>query len=323
MNATMTYAQAFREGILEEMERDDRIFILGTDLFRRGGAFFHTKGFGDIFGPERIRDTPISESAITAAAVGAALNGMRPIAELSFIDVSFGAMDEIINQAAKYRYMLGVPVPVVLRLSIGAARYGAQHNNGVEAWFPHTPGLLVVMPATPFDAKGMIKTALRGDDPVMFLMHKRLGGVRGEVGGPDDLVPYGVGHVARVGADLTIVAYSISVGMAQKAADELAAVGVDAEVIDLRSLMPLDYELIEASVRKTGRVVLVSESPRFGGYMAEVAATIQEDVFDYLDAPIQRVGALHTPIPHSPAMLDAVIPQVSDIVRAANIAMGR
>ena len=193
----ITYSKAFSEGVREEMERDPSIFIMGTDLLARGGNFAQLVGIGAEFGPERVRDTPISEAAMVAAGVGAAVGGMRPIVDLNFVDFAFGAMDEIVNQAAKMRYMLRVPVPLVIRASYGVTLYAMQHNNSIEAWFAHTPGLIVLTPATPADAKGLIKSALRGEDPVIFLMHKRLGGSRGEVGGPDDLVPIGEARIAR------------------------------------------------------------------------------------------------------------------------------
>jgi pyruvate dehydrogenase E1 component beta subunit len=316
MTAVLTYGQAFGQGVREEMEQNERIFVMGTDLFDRGGNFGQLTGLGADFGPDRIRDAPISEAAMVAAGVGAAVNGMRPIVDLNFVDFSFGAIDEIANQAAKMRYMLRVPVPLVIRASTGVAFYAMQHNNSIESWFAHVPGLIVVMPATPADNKGLIKSALRGEDPVIFLMHKRLGGLRGEVGGPDDLVPIGRAQVVREGTGVTLVTYSGLLQKATQAADELVADGISVEVIDLRTIIPLDLELIEDSVRKTGRVVVAGEAPRFLGVVAEVAASIQESVFDYLEGPVLRVGAKHAPIPHSPVLFDSLIPQVADIKRA-------
>lgn len=321
MARPLTYAQGYRQGLQEEMARDSSIFIVGTDVVSLGGHFGQVTGLAAEFGNERVRDAPISECAIIASGVGAALNGMRPVVDVNFIDFAFGAMDEIVNQAAKMRYLLNVPMPLVIRASIGAARYGAQHNNSVEVWFAHMPGLLVAVPSTPSDAKGLIKTALRGEDPVMFLMHKKLGGTRGEVGGPDECLPFGQAAIRRSGTDVTIVAYSITVSQALKAAESLAIHGIDAEVIDLRTLVPLDLDTIEASVRKTRHLVVVEEAPRFGGFMAEVAASVQESLFGVLAAPVVRVGSRHAPIAHSPVLIEAVVPQVSTIERAVEAAL--
>lgn len=323
MTATLTYSQAFQQGVREEMGRDPSIFVLGTDLYERGGHFAQVLGLGEEFGRERIRDTPISEAAMVAAGVGAALNGTRPIVDLNFMDFAFGAMDEIVNQAAKIRYMWGAPVPLVIRATAGVALSGPQHNNSLEAWFAHTPGLAVLMPSNPADAKGLIKSALRAEDPIVFMMHKRLGGLRGEVGGADDLVPLGRGKICRPGADATIATYGITVSKALQAAQALAGEGIETEVIDLRSLFPVDLELIEESVRKTGRLVTVEEAPRHGGVMAEIAAAVQESVFMYLDSPVLRVGAAHAPIPHSPPLVDAIIPQRADIERAVRRSLDR
>jgi pyruvate/2-oxoglutarate/acetoin dehydrogenase E1 component len=311
----MTLSQAFQEGVREEMERDDTIFVLGTDLVERGGHFAQLKGIGSEF-PGRVRDAPISESAMVSAGVGAALNGLRPVVDLNFMDFALGAMDEIINQAAKARYMWGRGVPLVIRGTAGIALYAAQHNNSLEAGFAHTPGLLVVMPSTPADTKGLIKTALRSNDPVIFLMHKSLTGLRGEVPEGEHAVPLGVAAVRRGGGDVTVAAYGPPVAKALNVAEQLASEGIQVEVIDLRTLFPLDLDTIERSVRRTGRLVLASEAPRHGGIMGEVAAAIQESVFYYLDAPIMRVGALHTPIPHSPPLIEAAVPSEQDIERA-------
>ena len=249
-----------------------------------------------------------------AAGVGAALNGMRPLVDLNFVDFSLGAADEIVNQAAKMRYMSGAPVPLVIRASSGVALFGAQHNNSLEGWFASTPGLLVVTPSTPADTKGLIKSALRGDDPVIFLMHKRLTGARGPTGGPDDLVPFGSAAIRRRGNSVTLVSYSFSVRRVLDAATALAEIGIEAEVIDLRTLQPLDLDTIETSVRKTGRALVIDEAPRFCGIAAEVAAAVQEGVFDYLDAPVLRVGGAFAPIAHSPTLMAAAIPDVDRIV---------
>lgn len=321
MSEELTYSQAYRAGVREEMERDPAIMILGTDLFERGGHFAQVHGLGPEFGEKRVRDTPISEAAMVAAGVGSALNGLRPIVELNFIDFAFGAMDEIANQAAKIRHMWGVPVPLVIRATSGVALSAAQHNNSLEAWFCHMPGLAVAMPSTPADAKGLIKTALRADDPVIFMMHKRLTGAKGPVGGPDELVPFGQAAVRRTGKDATLVSYSHMVETSLSAADALSKDGIDVEVIDLRTPFPLDLDTIETSVKKTGRLVVASEAPRLGGVGSEIAASIQESVFFYLDQPVIRVGAPHVPIPHSPPLIEALVPQPADIERAIRLSL--
>jgi acetoin:2,6-dichlorophenolindophenol oxidoreductase subunit beta len=317
MTAELTYSQAFREGVAEEMAADDTIFVMGTDILLRGGHFAQLYGLGERFGAERIRDVPISEAAMIAAGVGSAVCGMRPIVDLNFLDFSFGAMDEICNQAAKIRYMFGIAVPLVIRATSGIAYGGAQHNNVVDSWFAEMPGLNVVAPSNPADTKALIKTSLRQDDPVMFLMHKALTGVRGPVGGPEDTVPFGRARTARSGSTLTVVTYGINVGKCLHAAERLAAEGIDAEVIDLRTLYPLDRETVAESVRKTGRAVVVDESPGYGGVAAEIATSIHEAAFDYLDAAVVRISCPHTPIPQSPVLLSAVLPSGAAVEAAA------
>ena len=321
--SALTLAQAFQEGLREEMARDERIFLLGTDLFIRGGHWAQAKGIGPEFGEERVRDTPISEAAMVAAGVGAALYGMRPIVDLNFVDFIFGAIDETVNQAAKIRYLWDVGVPLVVRATSGVAFGSVQHNNSVEAWFAHTPGLLIATPATPADTKALLKAALRGQDPIIFLMHKLLSTVRGEVGGPDDVLPFGQAKVCRTGADVTVIAYSVMAPKALQAAERMAARGVDVEVIDLRTVAPIDYPTIEASVRKTGRVVVTGEAPLACSITSEVAATVQERLFHYLDAPVARVGGAHAPIPHSPPLFEALIPQVADLEQAIDSVMAQ
>ena len=313
----VTLSQGYCQGLAEEMYRDDSIFVIGTDLFERGGHWAQVRGLGDKFGPDRVRNTPISEAAMVATGVGAAMAGLRPVVDLNFIDFCFGAMDEIVNQAAKVRYMWDRPVPVIVRGTFGTAGGGAQHSNLIEAWFTHVPGLLVATPSTGYDAKGLIKTALRGEDPVIFLMHKMLTGLRGEVGGDDVLVPFGSGVVRREGSDVTIVSYAAMVHQAAKAAEILAERNISAEVIDLRTLLPLDLELVERSVRKTRHLVLATEAPRHGSIAAEVAAAISESLHAELAAPVLRVGGAHSPVPHSPALLDTFAPDHNDIVRSA------
>jgi pyruvate/2-oxoglutarate/acetoin dehydrogenase E1 component len=316
MSDLFTVGQAFQQGLSEEMERDDSVFVIGTDLFIRGGHFAQVKGVGPRFGHDRVIDAPISEAAMVAAGVGAAMNGMRPVVDLNFIDFAFGAMDEIANQAAKARYLWGKPVPLVIRASSGVSLFAAQHNNSLESWFMHTPGLVVVMPSNAQDTKGLLKSALRGDDPVIFFMHKRLTGSRGTVGGADDLIPIGKAAVLREGTDVTLVAAGIVVNKLVRAAHELAKEGIAAEVIDLRTIFPLDLETVAGSVRKTGRAVIVSEEPPYASVASEIAASVQEGVFEYLDAPVQRLTAAHTPIGHAPNLMEAVIPQVEHVVAA-------
>ena len=323
MSEQVTVGQAFQQGMREEMARDETIFVLGTDLFIRGGHFAQVKGIGPEFGPDRVIDSPISEAAMVAAGVGAAMNGMRPVIDLNFMDFAFGAMDEIVNQAAKARYLWGKPVPLVVRASSGVALYAAQHNNSLEAWFMHTPGLVVVMPSNPADTKGIIKSALRGGDPVMFFMHKRLTGTRGIVGGPDDLTPIGKAAIARPGRHVTLISSGIVVQKTLKAAEALAAEGIEVEVIDLRTISPLDIDCIADSVRKTGRAMVVTEEPPYASVASEIAATIQEEIFDYLDAPVVRITAAHAPIPHAPQLMEALLPQVEGIVKAVQQSVER
>ncbi|MFC6083564.1 alpha-ketoacid dehydrogenase subunit beta [Sphaerisporangium aureirubrum] len=316
MSADISYSVAFQQGVREEMDRDKSVFVLGTDIFDRGGHFAQVKGLGDLFGRTRVRDAPISEAAMVAAGVGAALAGTRPLVDLNFMDFAYGAMDEIANQAAKLRYMWGAPVPLVIRATSGVAQGGAQHNNSLEPWLAGLPGLSVVSPYRPYDVKGLIKSALRGSDPVIFMMHKKLTGARGPVGGDEDLVEIGRAHVARPGTDVTVVTYSYGVRLALGAAEALAGDGVSAEVIDLRTLYPLDTATIIESVRRTGRVVVLDEAPRYGGMAAEIVTSVTESAFWYLDQPVHRVTGAHTPIPHSPALLDAILPTEGDVVRA-------
>ena len=310
----VTVGKAFQLGMHEEMERDERIFVLGTDLFIRGGHFAQVKGLGKEFGRERVRDAPISEAAMIAAGVGAALNGMRPVVDLNFVDFALGAMDEIVNQAAKIRYMWGRSVPLVVR-ACPVWRCTRHSTTTASSRCLRThPGLAVVMPSTPADTKAMIKTALRTDDPVMFLMHKRLTGLRGDVGGADDLVPLGVGVIRRAGNDVTLVSYGGMMDRTLTASEGLVERGIEAEVIDLRTLFPLDLDLLVESVRRTGRLAVVTEEPHYAGLGSEIAASIQEAAFDYLDAPVLRINATHSPIPHSPPLIEALTPQVPDIV---------
>lgn len=323
MTEVLTYSQAYRAGLAEEMATNDKIFVLGTDILLRGGHFAQVFGLGERFGEDRVRDVPISEAAMVAAGVGSALGGMRPVVDLNFQDFAFGGMDELCNQAAKIHYLFDVPVPLVVRATNGIAYGGAQHNNVIESWFAEMPGLYVAVPSSPDDVKGLIKTALHLNDPVLFLMHKVLTGVRGEVGGPDDRIPFGVARIVREGTDVTLVAYGVTVRTCLKAADELAESGVSAEVIDLRTLYPLDRETVVASVRKTGRAVMVDESAGYGGVSAEIAASLQASAFDYLAGPIARVHAPHSPVPQSPPLLEALLPDSNKVIAAVRELMTR
>jgi pyruvate dehydrogenase E1 component beta subunit len=319
----LTYSQAYREGLAEEMADNPEIFVLGTDILMRGGHFAQVLGLGERFGTERIRDTPISEAAMVAAGVGAAVQGLRPVVDLNFQEFAYGAMDELCSQAAKIHFMFDVPVPLVVRATNGIAYGGAQHNSVIESWFAEMPGFNVAVPATPADAKGLIKTALHLDDPVFFLMHKMLTGLRGEVGGPDVRIPFGLANVVRAGDQVTLIAYGVTVRLCIEAAERLAADGISAEVIDLRTLYPLDVETAAASLRKTGRAIMVDESAGYGGVSGEIAASLQEAAFDYLDAPILRVHAPHGPAPQSPPLLRAYLPDSSAVEHAVRAQLAR
>ncbi|MFY9416271.1 MAG: alpha-ketoacid dehydrogenase subunit beta [bacterium] len=315
----ITFAEATMEAMAEEMERDERVFIMGEDIARQGGIFGQFKGLPQKFGFERVMDTPISETAIVGACVGAALAGMRPVADMHFVDFITVAMDEVVNQMAKIRYMFGgqCKVPVVLRAPDGAARSAAaQHSQCLESWFVHVPGLKVVIPSNPADAKGLLKSAIRSDDPVLYFEHKDLFRMKGPVPEGDFLVPIGKGKVVREGTDVTIVSYSATLHKALKAAEALAEEGIQAEVVDLRSIVPLDKETLFESVKKTGRLVIAHEATKNGGVGSEVAAVVAEEIIEYLDGPIKRVGAKFVPIPFSPALEPLMLPQVEDIIAA-------
>ena len=299
----MTYSAGFASAVAEEMATNPDIFVIGTDLVHRGGHWAQIRGLVDVVGPGRVFDAPISEAAMVATGVGAAMAGMHPIVDLNFVDFAFGAMDEIANQAAKIPFMLGRPVPLVIRATAGIAHGGPQHNNSLESFFMNLPGLNVLAPAFPYDVKGLAKTALRTPEPVIFLMHKRLTGTRGPVGGPDELVPFGRANIVRDGDDCTLITYGGGVAKALAAAVALAEDGTSAEVIDLRTLAPLDMATCVASAKKTGRAVVVDEAPKIGGPGAEVAASVQELAFEYLDAPVGRLGAKQTTMPESPPLL--------------------
>ena len=321
----LTYWQALQAALRDAMQRDPRVFLMGEDIGVYGGAFGVTRGMLGEFGPQRVRCTPISEAAIVGAAIGAALTGMRPVVEIMFMDFLTLAMDQLANHAAKFRYMYGpqARVPLVVRTPAGGGRcYGATHSQSLEAWLLHVPGLKVVAPATPADAKGLLAAAIDDDNPVVCVEHKLLYATSGAVADGAEVVPIGRACVRRAGADVTLVAYSYYAGVALQAAAALAADGIDAEVIDLRTLVPMDTDLVLASVRKTGRLVCIEEGTRTGGVGAEIAARVAEHAYEYLDAPIRRVAAADTPIPFSPALEPLALPSEDDIVRTVREILG-
>lgn len=335
MKKITTIAEALREGLREEMKVDKTVFLIGEDIGRFGGAFRVTKGLIEEFGKERVRNTPISEAAIIGAAVGAAITGMRPVAEIQYADFLTCGMDQIVNQAAKMSLISGgqAKVSLVIRAPLGSTNRGAQHGQSVEAWFMHTPGLKVVVPSTPYDAKGLLITAIRDDNPVMFFEHKYLYGSKSPGGKADTagneitkgftpapreeyIIPFGKADVKKEGRDVTVVATLLMVHKALAVAKELEKEGISIEVIDPRTLVPLDEKTILSSVRKTGRVIIVTEDCLRGGIGAEIAAIISEKAFDFLDAPIKRVAALNTPIPFAPVAEKYVIPNQDRIIKA-------
>ncbi|MCL5104014.1 MAG: alpha-ketoacid dehydrogenase subunit beta [Armatimonadetes bacterium] len=325
MPRELTQAEALREALCEEMRKDKRVFVMGEDVGVMGGIFTVTKGLMEEFGEERVRDTPISENGFTGAGLGAAIVGGRPVVELMFGDFAAVAMDALVNQIAKARYMSGgkVRAPLVVRLTIGArGSTAAQHSQSPHAWFVHTPGLYVAAPSTPADCKGLLTSAIRDENPVIFCEHKKLYFVKGQVPDGEYVIPLGVADIKRPGRDVTVVAISIMVHRALAVADRLAVEGIELEVVDPRTLVPMDWETIFRSVRKTGRLVIMDEGPFTGGVAAEIAARVGRDCFDYLDAPIERVCATDTPIPFSPPMEDFVIPQEADLEEAVRRVLG-
>jgi 2-oxoisovalerate dehydrogenase E1 component beta subunit len=314
-----TYLEAIREGLWEEMERDPNVFLLGEDIGAYGGAFKVTAGFFERFGARRVVDTPISEAAIVGAAIGAALMGLRPVAEMQFADFITCGFDQIVNFAAKCRYRWNAGVPMVVRAPSGAGVHGGPfHSQSPEMWFVRTPGLKVVAPATAYDAKGLIKSAIRDNDPVLFFEHKALyRRIKEDLPTGEYTVPIGQAKVVREGTDLTIVTYGAMLWVALEAAAKLAEEGASVEVVDLRTLLPLDRETVCASVRKTSKVLLLHEDTRTGGMAGELAASIAESVFEYLDAPIVRVTAPDTPVPYSPPLEDAFLPNAEKVIEKA------
>ncbi len=324
--ATMTFAQALNNAHKLEMQRDPNIYVAGEDVGVYGGIFGVTGGLLDQFGDKRVRDTPITESAIIGTAVGAAAAGLRPVIELMFVDFIGVALDQLYNQAAKMKYMFGgkAKLPITLRTTCGAGMgAAAQHSQCLEAWFMHIPGLKVVMPSTPYDAKGLLISAIRDDNPVVFLEHKMLYGTQGEVPEESYAIPLGKADIKREGKDITVVATSMMVGRALSAAEKLAGNGISLEVVDPRTLSPLDEQTILNSVKKTHRLLIVHEEVKFAGSGAEIAAMVAEKAFDYLDAPIVRIGAPFTPVPFSPPLEQEFIPSEEKILQAAKKMMGK
>jgi pyruvate dehydrogenase E1 component beta subunit len=324
----LTTLEAIREALQQEMRRDPRVFLIGEDVGVYGGAFGVTRGMVEEFGEERIVDTPISELGIAGAITGAALTGMRPVGEIMFMDFTTLSTEQLVNQAAKIRFMFGgkATVPFVLRTPAGSGTgAAAQHSQSLESWYVHVPGLKVVMPSTPYDAKGLLLAAIRDDNPVIFVEHKLLYKIKGPVPEEPYTVPLGVSEVKRTGRDLTIIATSIMVQRSLQAAEQLAGEGIEAEVVDPRTLKPLDAQPIVDSVCKTGRVLIVHEACKTGGFGAELAAVIAEsEAFDYLDAPIVRLAGRDMPIPYNRTLEYHTVPQVENIVAAArDLAQGR
>ncbi len=315
----ITMRQAISQALWEEMERDERVFILGEEVGVWGGTYAVTKGFYDHFGEKRVRDTPIAEAAIVGAGIGAAMAGLRPVAELMTINFAFSAMDHIVNEAAKMHYMFGgqIKVPLVIRTVGGGGRQlGATHSQTPDAIFAHFPGLKVVAPGTPYDAKGLLKAAIRSDDPIFFIEHATMYQRRGEVPEEEYLVPIGQSKIQRPGRDVTIVTYSKGLDLSLKAAEQLAKEGIEVEVVDLRTLRPLDVAPVLESVHRTNRAIVVEEGWRSYGVGAEVAARIQEEAFDDLDAPVLRIAQKEVPLPYNRTLEQSALPQVPDILRA-------
>jgi 2-oxoisovalerate dehydrogenase E1 component beta subunit len=314
-----TYLEAIREGLWEEMERDPNVFLLGEDIGVYGGAFKVTDGFIEHFGKRRVVDTPISEGAIVGAAIGASFMGLRPVAEMQFADFISCGFDQIVNFAAKCRYRWSAPVPMVIRAPSGGGIHGGPfHSQNPEMWFVRVPGLKVVAPATAYDAKGLIKSAVRDNDPVLFFEHKGLyRRIKDDLPAEEYTVPIGKAKVVREGRDLTVVAYGAMLWTALEAADKLSEEGAQVEVVDLRTLQPLDRDTVIQSVRKTSKVLIVHEDTRTGGIAGELTASITETVFEYLDGPILRVTAPDTPVPYSPPLEDAFLPNVAKVLEKA------
>jgi len=316
--AEITYIEGIRRALWEEMERDERVFLIGEDIGAYGGAFKITVGFLERFGEDRVIDTPIAESALVGAAVGAALMGQRPVVEMQFADFIACGFDQIVNMAAKLHYRTGTSVPLVIRAPSGGGVHGGPfHSQNPEGWFVHVPGLKVVAPSTPMDAKGLLKAAIRDPDPVIYFEHKYLyRRIKGKVPDEDFAVPLGKAEVKREGNDVSIITYGAMVHQALQAANQVAAQGISAEILDLRTLLPLDREAILATSRKTGKVLVVHEATRTGGIGGEVASIIAESAFDRLDGPIMRLTAPDTPVPFSAPLEEAFLPNAVKIAAA-------
>jgi pyruvate/2-oxoglutarate/acetoin dehydrogenase E1 component len=313
------YREAIKEACIEEMDRDPKVFLLGEDIGVYGGAFRAYNGLLEKYGPERVVNTPISEQAILGGAVGAALTGYRPIAEIMFVDFCTLAMDQIVNQAAKINFMTGdaLHVPMVLRTQGGSGTgIAAQHSQSLESWFYHIPGLKVVMPATPYDVKGLLKTAIRDNDPVIFIEHKTLYLSKGHVPEEEYSIPFGAADIKRAGKDVTVFAYSAMVLKALAAAEELAKEGISCEVIDPRTLVPMDTDALIKSVKKTNKLVVISEAVERGSIASDIVAIVNDKAFDYLDAPVKRVCGLNTAIPYNSKLEKACVPSIEDIIEA-------
>jgi pyruvate dehydrogenase E1 component beta subunit len=314
-----TVRDAIRETLREALQRDERVFLMGEDIGAYGGSYSVTRGLLDEFGPDRVKDTPIAESVVVGCGIGAAMGGMRPIVEVMTINFSLLALDQIINNASKIHYMSDgqISVPLIIRMaSGGGSQLSAQHSHTLEGWYAHVPGLIVACPSNPADARGLLTTALSEPNPVVFVENTSLYRLSGDVPDGDHAVPFGEARILREGSDVTIFAYSGAVPRALDAAARLAGRGIEAEVIDPRTLRPLDTETVVASVRKTGRLAVVEDAWRFGGFGAEVASQVQELAFDYLDAPIARVAGAEVPMPYNAALEAAALPDADDIVDA-------
>ena len=322
---TLAYGAAFNEGLRQIMEEDPDVFFAGEDVGKAGGVFGSFVGLNETFGDLRAVDTPISEQAIVGLGIGAAVTGLRPVVDVMFMNFMFVAMDQIANQAAKLKYMFGgkATLPLTITTSAGAGlSAAAQHSQSLEAMLCHIPGLKVVMPSNPYDAKGLLVACIRDNNPTVYVKNKRLLGLKGEV--PEDLyeVPIGVANIVRPGSSVTVVTYGRMVQESLKAAEELAGEGVDCEVIDLRTVQPLDIDAVTTSARKTGNIVVVHEAVRFGGLGAEIASQVQEQAFDYLDAPVGRVGAPFTPVPFSPTLEAEYVPNADRITEGIRETLG-
>jgi pyruvate/2-oxoglutarate/acetoin dehydrogenase E1 component len=322
----LTFAEAIREALAEEMRRDPRVFIIGEDVAEAGTPFKVLAGLVEEFGKERVIDTPISEAGFCGIGVGAAMTGMRPVVDIMFGDFLTLAMDQIVNQAAKVRYMSGgkLHVPIVFRTTLGATRRSAaQHSQSLHAWVSHIPGLKVVLPSTPYDAKGLLKTAIRDEDPVVFFEDKMMYKLKGPVPAEEYTLPFGVADIKRAGKDITIVATSSMVQVALGAADKLAEIGISAEVIDPRTTFPLDKQTLIESAKKTSRALVVDEGYERYGVTAEIASVIADGAFYYLDAPVKRLGAMDVPVPFSPVLEDLTVPTEQSVFEVAKALCGK